>query len=69
MINTNCENEQVLVQGEEPQLMPVKRAAAIVSVSTHCFYRKIREGAIPAYRLGRKVLVDLQEVKDAMRIK
>ena len=68
MVSTNCQKEQVCVQGEEPQLIPVKRAAAVLSVSTHCLYRKIREGAIPAYRFGRKVLLDMQEVKQAMRI-
>jgi excisionase family DNA binding protein len=69
MINTNCEKEQVLVQGEDPKLLSVKRAAAILNVSAHCLYRKIKSGEIPGYKFGRKVLVDLQEIKDAMRIK
>jgi len=60
---------QKLVQGEEPKLLSVKRASPILNVSTHCLYRKIREGAIPAFRCGRKVLIDLQEVKEAMRVK
>jgi excisionase family DNA binding protein len=69
MNSTNCQNEQVCVQGAEPQLIPVKHASSILNISTHCLYRKIREGTIPAFRCGRKILVDIKEVKDSMRIK
>jgi excisionase family DNA binding protein len=47
----------------------VKRAAEILNVSKHALYRKIRNGEIPGYKFGRKVLVDLQEIKQSMRIK
>lgn len=47
----------------------VKRAAEILNVSKHALYRKIKCGEIPAYRFGRKVLLDIQEVKQAIRVK
>lgn len=48
-------------------LMTVQQAAVHLSVSKHALYRKIKSGEYPAYRFGRKVLVDLEEVKQAMR--
>lgn len=51
------------------QMKDVKTASEIMNVSSHGLYKKIREGKIPAYRFGRKVLIDMEEVKRAMRIK
>jgi excisionase family DNA binding protein len=50
-------------------LRSVKEGAAELNVSTFALYRRIKNGDIPAYRFGRKVLIDLQEVKEAMRVK
>lgn len=50
-------------------LRSVKEGAAELNVSTFALYRQIKSGKIPAYRFGRKVLIDLQEVKESMRIK
>lgn len=46
----------------------VKRAAEALTVSKHALYRKIKNGEIPAYKFGRKILLDMEEVKKAMRI-
>ncbi|HLZ32652.1 MAG TPA: helix-turn-helix domain-containing protein [Nitrospira sp.] len=54
---------------EDPQLVPVKDAATVLNVSPFALYRKLRAGEIPGYRFGRKVLLDLREVRDAMRVK
>lgn len=49
------------------QLKTVKEAASLLNVSESALYRKIQLDEIPAYRFGRKVLVDLREVLAAMR--
>ncbi len=49
------------------QLKTVKEAAYQLNVSESALYRKIQNDEIPAYRFGRKVLVDLREVLAAMR--
>lgn len=50
-------------------LRSVKEGAVELNVSTFALYRRIKSGDIPAYRFGRKVLIDLQEVKEAIRVK
>lgn len=53
--------EDILFEGA--RMETVKRAAHLMNVSTHALYRKIRNGDIPAYRFGRKVLVDIRELR------
>ena len=50
-------------------LQSVKEGAAELNVSTFALYRRIKSGEIPAYRFGRKVLLDLREVREAIRVK
>jgi excisionase family DNA binding protein len=49
------------------RLRPVKAAAKVLSISAYSFYEKLRLGELPYYRFWRKVLVDVDEVREAMR--
>lgn len=51
----------------EMRLKTIREAAALLNVSESALYRKIQGDEIPAYRFGRKVLVDLRQVLAAMR--
>jgi excisionase family DNA binding protein len=51
----------------EMKLRTIREAAALLNVSESALYRKTQTNEIPAYRFGRKVLVDLREVLAAMR--
>ena len=52
---------------DTPRPVPAKQAAKEVNVSYHGLLRKIKEGKLPAYWFGRKVMVDVNEVLTAMR--
>jgi len=47
----------------------VAEAARQLNASKFTLYRKIKEGKLPAYQLGRKILVDVDELLAAMRMK
>ncbi len=49
-------------------LFPVKHVAVLFTICPHTLYRKIRLGEIPSYRFGRKVLLDINEVRAALRV-
>ena len=49
------------------QLIPAEPAAKILNVSYFALLRKIKAGELPSFSFGRKVLVDLEEVREAMR--
>ena len=51
----------------ESKLKTIREAAHLLNVSESALYRKIQADEIPAYRFGRKVLVDLREVLATMR--
>ena len=51
----------------ESKLRTVRELALLLNVSESGLYRKIQADEIPAYRFGRKVLLDLREVLTAMR--
>ncbi len=48
-------------------LNTIREAAQLLNVSESALYRKIQTDEIPAYRFGRKVLVDVREVLAVMR--
>ncbi|MCA9469948.1 MAG: excisionase family DNA-binding protein [Nitrospira sp.] len=52
-----------------PKLIPVSEALKMLSVSREAFYRRIKSGDIPSYKFGRKVLLNIDEVLEAMRAK
>ncbi len=49
-------------------LQTVKNALKLIPVSREAFYRKLQSGELPSYRLGRRILVDIEECKAAMRV-
>ena len=51
----------------EMKLKTIRESAQMLNVSESALYRKIQTDEIPAYRFGRKVLLDLREVLAAMR--
>lgn len=55
------------MQHGDTRLKTVRETAQLLNVSISALYRKIQTEEIPAYRFGRKVLVDLREVLAAMR--
>ena len=55
------------MQHVDSKLKTVKEAALLLHVSESGLYRKIQTEEIPAFRFGRKVLVDLREVLAVMR--
>ena len=55
------------MQHVDSKLKTVKEAAHLLNVSESALYRKIQTDEIPAFRFGRKVLVDLREVLASMR--
>jgi len=52
---------------DTPTLQTVRAVAKALNVSPFLLYRKVQAGQLPAYRLGRKVLLDVAEVIEAMR--
>ena len=55
------------MQHIDSRLKTIREAAQLLNVSASGLYRKIQTDEIPAYRFGRKVLVDLREVLTVMR--
>lgn len=51
------------------QLISVPEALKRIPVSREFFYRAIKSGKVPSYRLGGRVLVDVEECLAAMRVK
>jgi hypothetical protein len=45
----------------------VPQVAAHFDVCPYTLYEKVRLGLIPSYRFGRKVMLDPEEVRAAMR--
>jgi excisionase family DNA binding protein len=50
------------------QPIPVSEALKQIPVSREFFYRAIKSGKLPSYRLGRRILVDVGECLAAMRV-
>jgi excisionase family DNA binding protein len=47
----------------------VKDALQILPVSREAFYKKLKNGELPHFKFGRKILVNIDEVLEAMRAK
>ena len=50
-------------------LTPLKAAARRLNISPYSAYGKIKRKEWPAYRLGKKILVDVEEILEVMRVK
>ena len=61
-------NTQAAPGADQWEKMSVKKASRRIGVSTHALYRFIKERKL-GYRMGRKVIVDLPELLNEMRIK
>jgi len=48
--------------------MSVSEILTLLPLSREGFYRRLQAGKIPHARFGRKILVNLNEVLDAMRV-
>jgi excisionase family DNA binding protein len=51
------------------KLIDARTLADILKVSVLTVYRKVQEGSIPAYKIGRFLRFDPEEVKAALRSK
>jgi len=47
----------------------VKEALRILPVSREAFYKKLKNGQLPHYKFGRKILVNMEEVMSVLRAK
>lgn len=56
---------------KQPKPIPVGEALEYFDhkISREAFYRKLKSGELPSYRFGRKILVDVDEILAAMRVK
>ena len=52
----------------EFKLVSVKEALQCLPISRECLYRAVERNLIPHYRLGRKVMLNLSEVLEGLRI-
>jgi len=55
------------MEQENSRIKTIAEGAKLLRVSRFALYRKIKEGKLPAYHFGRKVLIDVDEVLQAMR--
>lgn len=64
-------NESTLEKFKARKLNAVSVSDALkrIPVNREAFYRKLKRGELPSFRFGRKVLVDVEEVLEAMRSK
>ncbi len=47
----------------------VKEALKVLDVSREAFYKKLKNGELPHFKFGRKILINIDEVLAAMRVK
>ena len=50
-------------------LVSVAEALKVIPVSREAFYRKLKSGELPSFRFGQKILVDVDEIIEAMRVR
>ena len=60
-------NNQDINQVTEPRWTTVREVSAHLKIGRHHCYRLIKAGRIPSYRVGIKILVDLDEVDRLVR--
>lgn len=52
---------------DQGQLITVPTALERLPISREAFYRALKKGHFPQYKFGRKIMVRLDEVIEAMR--
>lgn len=45
----------------------VSEALKVIPVSREAFYRKLKKGELPCWRFGKRILVDVNQILEAMR--
>ena len=68
VFTTQEEKGNKTMEKAEPMLKTVKEAANLLNVSAFWLYRGIQAGQVPAFRFGRKILLDINAVLATMRI-
>ena len=53
---------------KQPKPVSVRTALKVIPVSKEAFYRKLKNGQLPSYKFGAKILVDIDEILAAMRV-
>lgn len=53
-------------ESPEPGLISLSKAADMFGVSTKTIRRRIADGTVRAYRIGRLIRVDVEEIRDAL---
>jgi excisionase family DNA binding protein len=58
---------KTVCEGTQARLSTVPEALRKVPVSREHFYRLLKAGKLPSYRMGGKILVDVDEIIRSMR--
>lgn len=53
-------------ESPEPGLISLTKAADMFGVSTKTIRRRIADGTVRGYRIGRLIRVDVEEIRDAL---
>jgi len=53
-------------ESPEPGLISLTKAADMFGVSTKTIRRRIADGTVRGYRIGRLIRVDIEEIRDAL---
>ncbi|MDR4495117.1 MAG: helix-turn-helix domain-containing protein [Nitrospirales bacterium] len=53
----------------EMKPVTVPEALKVIPVSREAFYRKLKKGELPCWRFGKRILVDVNQILEAMRSK
>lgn len=51
-----------------PRLLSVDEAAEVLSVDRDTVYRQVRDGKIPAVRIGRVIRIDIDQALEQLRV-
>ena len=54
---------------DEVKPVTVPEALKVIPVSREAFYRKLKNGELPCWRFGKRILVDVNQCLEAMRQK
>ena len=57
------------IQNKPITPVTVAEALKVLPLSREAFYRRLKNGELPCFRFGRKILVDVNEILHAMRQK
>lgn len=70
MQSSTNQRESIKADAGQPsprRLLSIPDALPFLPFSREHIYRMVKRGDVPSYRLGRRVVIDLEEVLQAMR--